>query len=42
MDLPQEEYDKNKLVLANKHAKEMREFDVGIIMKLDQKVIILI
>ncbi|KAL0270133.1 UNVERIFIED_CONTAM: hypothetical protein PYX00_007634 [Menopon gallinae] len=38
MNLPQEEYEKKKAILAKKHAKEMKEFDVGIIMKLDQKV----
>lgn len=38
-DASQEEYNLRKEILVKKHAEELKEFDVGIIMKLDQKVI---
>lgn len=38
MNLPPDEFELRKDILQKKHAEEIKEFDVGIIMKLDQKV----
>lgn len=38
MNLPPDEFELRKDILQKKHAEELKEFDVGIIMKLDQKV----
>lgn len=38
MNLQPDELEMRKEILQKKHAEELKEFDVGIIMKLDQKV----